>query len=217
MKIPARQISRTDRRHGCARAAGLSEERKPRRSDPRRGSGDYWSRGSQRAMWVAPSSAGCSSLTRRQRTQFGPSSGAADLEVQVGLAARLRDLAPAGADLVPLTGIHPMIGRLVGHLVDRNDADRGGDVKGLEGAGEGAVVELGEGAEGDRHHGSPEVGSQDPFLRWLACRDRNGCGYHRERARGRSKAEDLQDGKICSAAAARRPACRPGKFFRRAG
>ena len=75
----------------------------------------------------------------------------------------------------------------------------------------------GEGAEGDRHDGSPEVGSQDPFLRWLACRDRNGCGYHRERARGRSKAEDLQGGKICSAAAARRPACRPGKFFRRAG
>ena len=33
------------------------------------------SRGSQRAMWVAPSSAGFSSLTRRQRTQFGPNSG----------------------------------------------------------------------------------------------------------------------------------------------
>ena len=32
-------------------------------------------RGSQRAMWVAPSSAGFSSLTRRQRTQFGPNSG----------------------------------------------------------------------------------------------------------------------------------------------
>ena len=72
----------------------------------------------------------------------------ADLEVQVGLAARLRALAPAGADLVPLTGIDPMIGCLVGHLVDRNDADRGGDVKGLEGAGEGAVVEFGEGADG---------------------------------------------------------------------
>src|SRR6516162_7575647 len=75
----------------------------------------------------------------------------ADLEVQVGLAARLRDLAPAGTDLVPLTGIHPMIGRLVGHLVDRNDADRGADVKGLQGAGEGAVVEFGEGAESDSH------------------------------------------------------------------
>src|SRR6516225_880503 len=75
----------------------------------------------------------------------------ADLEVQIGLAARLGDLAPAGADLVPLPGIDPMIGRLVGHLVDRNDADRGGDVKGLEGAGEGAVVEFGEGAEGDSH------------------------------------------------------------------
>jgi hypothetical protein len=33
------------------------------------------SRGSHSTMWVAPSSAGCSSLTRRQRSQFGPNSG----------------------------------------------------------------------------------------------------------------------------------------------
>jgi hypothetical protein len=37
-------------------------------------------------------------------------------------------------------------------------------VKGLEGAGEGAVVEFGEGAEGDRHDGSPELVRKDPFL-----------------------------------------------------
>jgi hypothetical protein len=35
----------------------------------------YRSRGSHKTMWVEPSSASCSSLTRRQRTQFGPNSG----------------------------------------------------------------------------------------------------------------------------------------------
>jgi hypothetical protein len=42
----------------------------------------YRSRGSQSAMWVEPSSAGCSSLTRRQRTQFGPNSGAPSLRLR---------------------------------------------------------------------------------------------------------------------------------------
>jgi len=37
------------------------------------------SRGSHSTMWVAPSSAGRSSLTRRQRSQFAPNSGAASL------------------------------------------------------------------------------------------------------------------------------------------
>ena len=39
--------------------------------------------------------------------------GGADLEVQIGLAARLRDLAPAGADLVALAGIDPIVGSVV--------------------------------------------------------------------------------------------------------
>jgi hypothetical protein len=43
-----------------------------------------------------------------------PEFGSADLEVEVGLAARLRDLAPAGADLVALPGIDPVIGRVIG-------------------------------------------------------------------------------------------------------
>lgn len=52
-------------------------QKEPRHVDPRRGlSGRYRSRGSHRAMWVAPSSAGRSSLTSRARTQFGPNSGA---------------------------------------------------------------------------------------------------------------------------------------------
>jgi alpha/beta hydrolase family protein len=57
------------------------------------------------------------------------------------------------------------------------------------------------------------VGSQDPYLRWLADRDRMGRRYHRERARGRSEAKDRQGGKIWSAAAARRPACPAGEIF----
>src|SRR5271163_360889 len=39
-----------------------------------------------------------------------PEFGRPDLEVQVGLAARLRDLAPTGADLVALAGIDPIVG-----------------------------------------------------------------------------------------------------------
>ena len=52
----------------------------------------------------------------------------ADLEVQVGLAARLRDLAPAGADLVALAGIDPIVGSVVGHLLDRDDGQCRADV-----------------------------------------------------------------------------------------
>ena len=51
-----------------------------------------------------------------------------DLEVEVGLAAGLRDLAPAGADLVALSGVDPMVGSVVGDLVDRDD---GQSVEGL--------------------------------------------------------------------------------------
>ena len=58
---------------------GWVKQGKPRRGRPRRGRRRYRSRGSHKAMWVAPSSIGCSSLTRRQRTQFGPNSGAAIL------------------------------------------------------------------------------------------------------------------------------------------
>ena len=68
-----------------------------------------------------------------------PKFGSGDLEVHVGLAARLRDLAPAGPDLVALSGIDPMIGRVVGCLVDWDDGERRGDVEGLQGAGEGAL------------------------------------------------------------------------------
>ncbi len=52
--------------------------------------------------------------------------GRRDLEIHVGLAARFGDLAPAGADLVTVAGIDPVIGRLVGGLVDRDDGERGG-------------------------------------------------------------------------------------------
>jgi hypothetical protein len=48
----------------------------------------------------------------------------------------------------------------------------------------------------------------------LALGDRNGRRCHRERASGRSAAEDLGDGKIWSEAAARRPALSPaGEIF----
>ena len=50
----------------------------PRRAERCGGASMRWaqrSRGSHSAMWVAPSSAGCSSLTRRQRTHWGPNSG----------------------------------------------------------------------------------------------------------------------------------------------
>ena len=79
------------------------------------------SRGSHSTMWVAPSSAGRSSLTRRQRTPVAEL-GACDLEIHVGLAARFRDLAPPGADFEALAGIDPVIGGVLGGLVDRDDA-----------------------------------------------------------------------------------------------
>src|SRR3546814_11446509 len=77
--------------------------------------------------------------------------GRADLEVQVGLAARLRDLAPGGADLVALASVDPIVGRVLGHFVDGDDGECGGDVEGLEGAREEAVVAIGEGPEGAGH------------------------------------------------------------------
>src|SRR5258708_31990878 len=55
-----------------------------------------------------------------------PELGGRDLEVHVGLAARLRDLAPASADLVTRSGIDPVIRGVVGHLVDRGDGERRG-------------------------------------------------------------------------------------------
>ncbi len=66
----------------------------------------------------------------------------ADLEVQIGLAARLGDLAPGRADLVALAGINPMIGGVFRGLVGRQDGQRGGDVEGLEDAGENALGQL---------------------------------------------------------------------------
>ena len=56
-----------------------------------------------------------------------------------------------------------MIGRILGHLVDRNDAERRVDVEGLEGAGEGAGVELCEATKCISHDGSPLVETQGPF------------------------------------------------------
>ena len=76
-----------------------------------------------------------------------------DLEVQVCLAARFCDLAPGGSDLVTLAVacINPMIWGVFGDFIDRNDGQLGGNVEGFENAGENAVVELGEGSEGDSH------------------------------------------------------------------
>src|SRR3954454_22722294 len=74
-----------------------------------------------------------------------------DLQVHVGLTARFGDLAPARADLVALSGIDPVVGGVVGVLVDRNDADRRVDVEGPERTGEGAVLLLREGSECDSH------------------------------------------------------------------
>ncbi len=55
-----------------------------------------------------------------------------DLEVDVGLAARFGNLAPAGAGFVARSGIDAVIGSLVGGLVDRDDGERGADVEGFE-------------------------------------------------------------------------------------
>src|SRR3954466_8018771 len=74
-----------------------------------------------------------------------------DLQVHVGLAARLGDLAPARADLVALSGIDPVIGGVVGVLVDGDDADRRADIEGPERAGVGAVILLAEGSECNSH------------------------------------------------------------------
>ena len=158
MGIPARRISGSDN----PRAANLSaftascSKREPRRRSPagprdaslvaRFPEGDVGGRAVHGSVERAESS----SVFELDEAAAQPSSDrilGRDLEVHVGLAARLRDLAPAGADLVALSGVDPVIGRFVVCLVDRDDRERGGDVEGLEGAGEGAVVELGEGAE----------------------------------------------------------------------
>lgn len=142
-----------------------------------------------------------------------PEFRSSDLEVDVGLAARFRDLAPAGADLMALAGIDPVIGCVVGSLVDRNDADRCGDVEGLEGAGEDAVVELGEGAECDSHDVFLSVDAQEPFLRCLKPGDRERRRYHRELASGWNAMEGLGDGKIWSVAARKEIGLPVGEIF----
>ena len=65
-----------DRSSGMAASMASSRRQTPPQL-PAAGPCRQRSRGSHRAMWVAPSSPGFSSLTRRQRTQFGPNSGAA--------------------------------------------------------------------------------------------------------------------------------------------
>ena len=52
------------------------KKKEPRRRDAGGATVLAQSRGSQRTMWVVPSSAGVSRLTRRQRSQLGPNSGA---------------------------------------------------------------------------------------------------------------------------------------------
>lgn len=76
-----------------------------------------------------------------------------DLEVEVGLAAGFGDLRPACADFVAVAvaGIDAMIGGVLAHLVHGDDDEAGGDVEGLERAGEAAVCGFGEGAKGDSH------------------------------------------------------------------
>jgi hypothetical protein len=64
------------------------------------------------------------------RTEFR----ACDLEVHIGLAARFGDLAPAGADLAARTGVDPVIGAVVGGLVDRDDGQSRGDIEGSSGS-----------------------------------------------------------------------------------
>src|SRR3984893_9263986 len=149
----------------------------------------------------------------------GAEFGGTDLEVDVGLAARFRDLAPAGADLVALTGVDPVIGRLVAGPVDRDDGERRGDVEGLEGAGIDAVVELGERAERDSHNASPWVVSRGPSPAMSrARRPHRAPPSPRASARAaKAPRRTWEGGKICSAAAARRRARPPGKFFRRPG
>src|SRR5271154_6528301 len=122
--------------------------------------------------------------------------GRPDLEVQVGLAARLRDLAPAGADLVALAGIDLIVGSVVGHLVDRDDGQCRSDVEGLERAREDAVVELGEGPEGDRHDvvSCEDLAEPVPAMSRVTRPQRR--RRHREPASGRSTAEDLEGGRI---------------------
>ena len=53
-----------------------TKKKEPRRRDAGGATVLAQSRGSQRTMWVVPSSAGVSRLTRRQRSQLGPNSGA---------------------------------------------------------------------------------------------------------------------------------------------
>jgi hypothetical protein len=52
-----------------------------------------------------------------------------DLEVDVGLAARFGELAPAGADFVARSGTDPVIGSCVGGLFDRDDDGRYAEVE----------------------------------------------------------------------------------------
>ncbi len=77
----------------------------------------------------------------------------ADLEVEIGLAARFGDLAPTGADFVAaaVAGIDAMIGGVFAHLVDGDNDEAGGDVEGLGRAGEAAVCGFGERAKGDSY------------------------------------------------------------------
>jgi hypothetical protein len=53
-----------------------TKKKEPRRPDAGGATVLAQSRGSQRTMWVVPSSAGVSRLTRRRRSQLGPNSGA---------------------------------------------------------------------------------------------------------------------------------------------
>jgi hypothetical protein len=59
-----------------------------------------------------------------------------NFEVDIGLAARSGDLTSAGADLVTLAGVDPVIRTVVGVLVHRDDGQCRGDVEGLQGPGE---------------------------------------------------------------------------------
>ena len=56
-------------------------------------------------------------------------------------------------------------------------------------------------------------GSQGPSLRCLGAGDREGAAHTASPASGRSRAEDLGGARICSAAAARRPACPAGEIL----
>ncbi len=97
-------------------------------------------------------------------------------------------------------------------------ASAAADVEGLEGAGQNAVVELGEGAEGDRHEWSPFGCSQGPSLRCLGAGDREGAADTASAASGRSTAEDLGGGENLQRSGREEAGLlRPGKFLPRRG